>query len=762
MKCNQFEIPNLKPYDFHKHANKKVPVISEAGVKQLVIKVPYVNIIFTNALEPSIDRNIQATQQAQDLFDSFNTVKEFYEENSYGTFYFSLVLKTVFLPNDSTWRGNAWHPTRYASDTGLLMNKDDFPREDSYTGYAKLVIKDSNRPDAKNFRNYNAMAERNFAAAALQAIEQQSSNFSWDSQRSFDEWLDYGIPKGNTSAKIVFGSKALNARGGGVRDFKTYFGENEVGLRLPLTIGGRTLSQYIFMQSGTDRDPYLLAHELGHTLGFGEELYSRQNSTGFLGGLSIMGHDSFGSHFEAYNKFRLLWTDPEIITPTKATIHRNLSPVTVSPKNTLLIRPDSVAYPDEFFMVEVRHSSALNWNGESIQFDQELKENQQEGVCIYHINTLGNTKENPKIDLEGDGVVTGSDLKVFNTTTNSLFSSSDSTFYDDTRTGLRIEVLEENNLKYKLRISWERPKAEADFNWLQQHNRLSRVKSYKNWRKTWHTILPGNFSQGNYTDLLFYDKSNGEAKFYLTESSGDIRKIGDTHKNWRKSWHIMVSGNFNGSSLSDLLFYDKLKGEAEFYSTSGNGDIRRIGKTLKGWRKTWDMIIPGDFGGNGYSDLLLYDRKKGEAEFYTVMPGGNLVRMGGTHRNWRKSWYKIIPGKFGRGNKTYLLFYDRKAGEAEYHYCYGFGRMRQLGSTHKNWRKTWKSITAYQNTPQENSSLLFYDSWAAEIETYTINNNGGMSFAKRFIHQRKSWDKIIAGKFNGAFNFYSGFLFYQK
>ncbi len=761
MKCNQFEIPNLKPYDFHKHANKKVHAISQAGVIQLVIKVPYVNIIFTNALEPSIDRNIQATQQAQDLFDSFDTVKEFYEENSYGTFYFDLVLKTVFLPNDSTWKGNANKDPEFDPDTGLLLNKADFPREDYYTGYAKLEVKESNHEDTKNFRNYNAMAERNFAAAALQAMEQQSSIFSWDSQRSFDEWLDYGIPKGNTSAKIVFGSKALIERGAGVRAFKTYFGKNEVGKMLPLTIGDRTLSQYIFMQSGTDRDPFTMAHELGHTLDFGEELYGLQNNTGFLGGLSIMGKDSFGSHFEAYNKFRLLWTDPEIITPTKVTIHRNLSPVTVSPKNTLLIRPDSIAYPDEFFMVEVRHPSALNWNDRPIpiKFDQNL-ETYQQGVFIYHINTSGNTTENPKIDLEGDGVVTGSDLKVFNATTNSLFSSSDSIFYDETRTGLRIEVLEENNLRYKLRISWERPKANADFNWLQQHKRLSRIKSHKNWRKTWHTILSGNFNHGNYTDLLFYDKSNGEAKFYLTESSGDIRKIGDTHKNWRKTWHIMVSGNFNGSGLSDLLFYDKSKGEAEFYSTNGNGDLRRTGKTLKGWRKTWDMIIPGDFGGNGYSDLLLYDRKNGEAEFYTVMPGGTVLRLGQTHKNWRKSWYEIITVKFGRDNKTYLLFYDRKAGEAAFYYIPRIGRMQQLGNTHKNWRKTWKSITAYQNSPQENSSLLFYDSQAAEIETYTVNNHGEMEFAKRFIHQRKSWDKIIAGKFNRAFN--TGFLFYEK
>jgi hypothetical protein len=27
-----------------------------------------------------------------------------------------------------------------------------------------------------------------------------------------------------------------------------------------------------------------------------------------------------------------------------------------------------------------------------------------------------------------------------------------------------------------------------------------------------------------------------------------------------------------------------------------------------GWRKTWYQIVTGDFGGNGWTDLLFYER----------------------------------------------------------------------------------------------------------------------------------------------------------
>ncbi|NJM75747.1 MAG: matrilysin family metalloendoprotease [Acaryochloridaceae cyanobacterium RU_4_10] len=44
----------------------------------------------------------------------------------------------------------------------------------------------------------------------------------------------------------------------------------------------------------------------------------------------------------------------------------------------------------------------------------------------------------------------------------------------------------------------------------------------------------------------------------------------------------------------------------EFYTTDGGGNISLIAN-YRNWRKTWQLIVPGNFGGNGATDLLFYD-----------------------------------------------------------------------------------------------------------------------------------------------------------
>ena len=134
---------------------------------------------------------------------------------------------------------------------------------------------------------------------------------------------------------------------------------------------------------------------------------------------------------------------------------------------------------------------------------------------------------------------------------------------------------------------------------------LVNLKDYNDWSNRWTHIIPGNFSGNGYTDLLFYDQQTGDAEFYLSDGSGGIKTIRTVRGTWRKTWTHIIPGNFSGSSFTDLLFYEGSTGSAEFYVNDGNAQLRKI-QTIApgGWRKTWTHIIPGKFGGRGNTDLL--------------------------------------------------------------------------------------------------------------------------------------------------------------
>jgi hypothetical protein len=202
------------------------------------------------------------------------------------------------------------------------------------------------------------------------------------------------------------------------------------------------------------------------------------------------------------------------------------------------------------------------------------------------------------------------------------------------------------------------------------------------------------------TDLLFYDREAGFGEFYATnEFDARTIRIYDpgnprwlrTYDLWRKSWTHIVPGNFGGGGIDDLLFYERAAGFGEFYAY----DIYNPGKinwlsTYDGWRPSWTHIIPGNFGGSGFTDLLFYERDTGYAEFHTTDGQGNpsVLR---THDYWRKSWTQIIPGNFGGSGFTDLLFYERAAGFGEFYTTDGAGGMSWL-RTHDNWRPSWTQI----------------------------------------------------------------------
>jgi hypothetical protein len=225
------------------------------------------------------------------------------------------------------------------------------------------------------------------------------------------------------------------------------------------------------------------------------------------------------------------------------------------------------------------------------------------------------------------------------------------------------------------------------------HGGISRTRLHAGWRSSWTHIIPGQFGGSNFTDLLFYD-SAGTGEFYTTDERGRISLL-KTHTGWQSSgrpWTQIIPGQFGGSNFTDLLFYDSA-GTGEFYTTDGHGGISLL-KTHTGWQSSgrpWTHIIPGQFGGSGFTDLLFYD-SAGTGEFYTTDGHGEISLLK-THTGWQSSgrpWTQIIPGQFGGSNFTDLLFYD-SAGTGEFYTTDGHGGISLL-KTHTGWRSSWTQI----------------------------------------------------------------------
>ncbi len=227
------------------------------------------------------------------------------------------------------------------------------------------------------------------------------------------------------------------------------------------------------------------------------------------------------------------------------------------------------------------------------------------------------------------------------------------------------------------------------------------------WRNTWE-IYPGDYNGDGITDLFLYDPSGdrGVANRVLFNRAGKIAPGGELQlsSRWRTTWEI-YPGDYNGDGITDLFLYDPSgdRGVAYrvFFNRKGEIEPGAELQLSSRWRNTWE-IYPGDYNGDGITDLFLYDptgteNKRGVA--YRVLfnrdgeiePGAELQ----LSTRWRNTW-EIYPGDYNGDGITDLFLYDPTGTENKRGVAYRvlFNRKGEFGpgaelELSTRWRTTW-------------------------------------------------------------------------
>ncbi len=263
----------------------------------------------------------------------------------------------------------------------------------------------------------------------------------------------------------------------------------------------------------------------------------------------------------------------------------------------------------------------------------------------------------------------------------------------------------------------------------------------------WDIVVPGNFGGDGFGDLLFYNRLSGTAVFATTDGAGGIRDL-KTHTDWDKGWDMIVPGDFGSDGHTDLLFYRRSTGTGAFYSTDGAGRINEL-KSYTNWDTTWDIVVPGNFtGGDAWTDLFFYDRDAGTGLFEGTDGRGNIFELQG-HSGLDRTWDIIVPGDFGEDGVTDLLFYDRRAGLGYFGVTDGRGGIFDL-ATYRDWDRTWDLIVPGSFGGNGRTDLFFYDRDTGVALVAATDGEGGVAELRNYSDVGKAWDRVVADQFGGG------------
>ena len=189
------------------------------------------------------------------------------------------------------------------------------------------------------------------------------------------------------------------------------------------------------------------------------------------------------------------------------------------------------------------------------------------------------------------------------------------------------------------------------------------------WGMPGATTTPGDYDGDQATDLAVYD---GTSRTWYVASLSEISNLTSQMRAqrvlaWAVPWGfpgaVTIPGDYDGDGKSDLAVYDTNAGTWYVASLSeiSNMKSKMRAPRMLAWAVPWGIpgavTIPGDYDGDGKSDLAVYD--KATCSWYIMSLNGGVIA-------WAVSWglpgAMIIPGDYDGDGKSDLAVFESNSG----------------------------------------------------------------------------------------------------
>lgn len=176
----------------------------------------------------------------------------------------------------------------------------------------------------------------------------------------------------------------------------------------------------------------------------------------------------------------------------------------------------------------------------------------------------------------------------------------------------------------------------------------------------------GDFNGDGLSDVLFRNNATGDFGFNQTSASGgsiagaNYVAIGGSSN----SYQVKGVGDFNGDSISDILFRNDATGDMGFVFMKAGGTSTGY-QPIGGSSTAFSVVGAGDFNGDGTTDILFRNNTTGDFGFDQINSGVNsgYHALGGSSN----AFHVATVGDFNGDGTADIMFRNATTGENGYY-----------------------------------------------------------------------------------------------
>ena len=170
------------------------------------------------------------------------------------------------------------------------------------------------------------------------------------------------------------------------------------------------------------------------------------------------------------------------------------------------------------------------------------------------------------------------------------------------------------------------------------------------WGGSAFRAVPGDYDGDRKTDVAIYDTTSGI--WWIIPSSG-IPAYG---VGWGGSGFRPVPADYDGDGKTDVAIYNTASGAWWIIPSSGLGPQGQAGSYGVGWGGSPFTPVPGDYDGDGKTDVAIYDTTSGA---WWIIPSSGVAAYG---VGWGGSGFTPVPGDYDGDGKTDIAIYGTSTG----------------------------------------------------------------------------------------------------